>query len=135
MFTQHKQTQMKKVLFVMALLFGGFLLSAAPPAYAQAADTGTQDTGTEDTGTEDTGDTGSSGGGTVTAGPAEEVIHKSPDGKTTDVTNNPNDAFPAGSQVPNQQQSTAAPSTEESQERPYTFQKVKGTVQRRYFKK
>jgi len=68
----------------------------------------TSDTGTRDTGdTTDTGDTGAENEGTVEAGGAEEVILVV-DGKEIDVTDRPNDAFPPGSTVPEQQQSTAA---------------------------
>lgn len=61
---------------------------------------------TSDTGTRDTGDTGE-GEGTVEAGPAEEVILVD-GGREIDVTDRPNDAFPPGSQVPEQSQSSAA---------------------------
>lgn len=119
---------LKKTIVVMPLLLGGLLVCMSQPMFAQ--DTGTEDTGTtRDTGTPDTGEPGS--GGTVTAGPAEEVIVKTPDGKTRDVTNNPNDAFPAGSQVPNQQNSTASPTSEDSSQSPYVFKKSKGKLQRR----
>ena len=64
----------------------------------------TSDTGTRPTdSTGDTGETGDTGaepsGGTVEAGPAEEVILEV-DGREIDVTADPNDAFPTGSQVP-----------------------------------
>jgi hypothetical protein len=82
---------------------------------------------TSDTGTHDTGETGDTGGtddtgaepsgGTVEAGPPEEVILEV-DGREIDVTDNPDDAFPAGSQVPDQSASTAADDDEASMTRP-----------------
>ena len=75
----------------------------------------TSDTGTRPTdSTGDTGETGDTGaepsGGTVEAGPAEEVILEV-DGREIDVTADPNDAFPTGSQVPDQSASTGSGTT------------------------
>jgi hypothetical protein len=79
---------------------------------SDTGDTGGRDTGgnPEDTGgIEDTGAApdDESGGGTVEAGPPDEVILID-DGREIDVTNHPDDAFPPGSQVPDQSASTAA---------------------------
>ena len=77
---------------------------------SDTSDTGTRDTGAETAETADTGDTGDTGAetseGTVEAGGAEEVILVV-DGREIDVTDRPDDAFPPGSTVPDQQQSTA----------------------------
>jgi len=75
----------------------------------------TSDTGTRPTdSTGDTGETGDTGaepsGGTVEAGPAEEVILEV-DGREIDVTADPNDAFPTGSQVPDHSASTGSGTT------------------------
>lgn len=77
---------------------------------SDTSDAGPRDTGeTGDTG--DTGDTEDTGAepseGTVEQGPAEEVI-LDVDGREIDVTDNPDDAFPTGSQVPDQSASTGA---------------------------
>jgi hypothetical protein len=73
---------------------------------SDTGDTRPTDTGeTGDTGeTEDTGAEPSEG--TVEAGPAEEVILEV-DGREIDVTADPDDAFPTGSQVPDQSASSA----------------------------
>lgn len=126
---------MKRLFLMTPLLLGACLMIGSPLALAQTAetaDTGTEDTGTQDTGTE-TGDTGTTSGGTVTAGPAEEVIHKDPNGRTTDVTDRPNDAFPPGSTVPDQQQSSTAPQSDDSGGQTFELKPVKGKVYRRIF--
>lgn len=76
---------------------------------SDTSDTGTHDTGQPaDTGDAETADTGTeTSEGTVEAGGAEEVILVI-DGEEIDVTDRPNDAFPPGSTVPEQQQSTSA---------------------------
>jgi hypothetical protein len=77
---------------------------------SDTGDTGGRDTGGNPEDTGDVEDTGAppedeSGGGTVEAGPPEEVILID-DGREIDVTNHPDDAFPPGSQVPDQSAST-----------------------------
>jgi hypothetical protein len=78
---------------------------------SDTGDTG-RDTGGNPEDTGDIEDTGAppedeAGGGTVEAGPPDEVILID-GGREIDVTDNPNGAFPPGSQVPDQSASTAA---------------------------
>jgi hypothetical protein len=77
---------------------------------SDTSDTGTNPRDSGETGdTGDSGDTGGTGGGTVEAGPPEEVILVE-GGRSIDVTDDPDDAFPPGSQVPDQSPSTAGSS-------------------------
>ena len=79
---------------------------------SDTGDTGGRDTGGNPEDTGDIEDTGAppedeSGGGTVEAGPPDEVILID-DGREIDLTDNPDGAFPPGSQVPDQSASTAS---------------------------